>query len=270
MDLDSPTGGNYCDGQTTCSEMDIIEANIQAQQFTPHACTKKGGECDKGGCPTNIKSSGKGYKSVDFSKPYTVSTTFKTNDGTDKGTLSSIEQVLIQGSNVEKLPPLGSCGGGGGFAAMSESFGRGMTMVFSLWGDGGPTMNWLDGGSGSPGCKSVNGSQVRTVFSNLMLTHIDQKDSGGDDAASEYDSKDGDSKDGDSKDGDSKDGDAKYDGKKEGDSKEDKKDEKKEDGKKEDKKDDDSKKGDDSKKDDKKEGDAPKDDKKDDKKQSGL
>merc|ERR1711865_1336338 len=36
-------GTNYCDAQavdgTFCSEMDILEANTRAQQFTTHACT---------------------------------------------------------------------------------------------------------------------------------------------------------------------------------------------------------------------------------------
>jgi hypothetical protein len=39
---DAENGTNYCDAQavggTFCSEMDIMEANIHAQQYTTHAC----------------------------------------------------------------------------------------------------------------------------------------------------------------------------------------------------------------------------------------
>merc|ERR1711865_1099465 len=64
-------GTNYCDAQavdgTFCSEMDILEANTEAQQYTTHACTDSCGSysevseckgapgsassvCDQNGC----------------------------------------------------------------------------------------------------------------------------------------------------------------------------------------------------------------------------
>ena len=45
-------GTNYCDAQavggTFCSEMDIMEANIHAQQYTTHACVDECGSFTTG------------------------------------------------------------------------------------------------------------------------------------------------------------------------------------------------------------------------------
>merc|ERR1711990_1009319 len=65
-------GTNYCDAQavggTFCSEMDVLEANTRAQQYTTHACVDacgsfstnnpdcklgKTGVCDQSGCGLN-------------------------------------------------------------------------------------------------------------------------------------------------------------------------------------------------------------------------
>lgn len=135
--------------------MDIIEANIAATQYTSHPCTSKYGTCDHGGCPVNAKNYGlgPGYRGIDSTRPYTVTTTFRTDTGTDSGTVTSIEQVLTQGNSTIRLPAInqGYCSGGpdpqyyasGGLPALSTSFKRGMTMVFSLWGGGGNSMSWL-------------------------------------------------------------------------------------------------------------------------------
>lgn len=59
------TGTNYCDAQavggTYCSEMDIMEANTRAQQYTTHACIDKCGshttdvpECKGNGSPSTV------------------------------------------------------------------------------------------------------------------------------------------------------------------------------------------------------------------------
>merc|ERR1712232_193639 len=107
-------GTNYCDAQavggTFCSEMDILEANTKAQQYTTHACVDACGSyttdvteckgtgspsavCDQSGCGLNPFrygpgttyntetnnaewfNSGAGY-ALDTSKPFKVITQF--------------------------------------------------------------------------------------------------------------------------------------------------------------------------------------------------
>ena len=57
-------GTNYCDAQavagTFCSELDVLEANTQAQQYTTHACVDECGsfsdnaKCKGNGSPSNV------------------------------------------------------------------------------------------------------------------------------------------------------------------------------------------------------------------------
>lgn len=183
MDLNSPVGHNYCDAQGTCNEMDIVEANIAATQVTSHPC-KSYGVCNHGGCPINARYSGFGphNSGIDSRKPYTVTTTFRTDTGTDYGTLSSIEQVIFQGNNSIHLPIISQnyCTSGpdpdyyrtGGFAAISQSLDRGMTMVFSLWGSGGDSMSWLDGGQRNSDCRAGDRGRNSLKFSNIVLSYI--------------------------------------------------------------------------------------------------
>jgi len=134
-------GTKYCDAQavdgTFCSEMDILEANTEAQQYTTHACTDSCGSyteavseckgtpgsassvCDQSGCGMNPfrygpgttydtetdnaawHGSGSDFK-LDSSQPFTVVTRF---DNTS-GTLTSIVRFYLQKGVRIDLPTL--------------------------------------------------------------------------------------------------------------------------------------------------------------------
>jgi len=120
---DASTGkGKY---GTCCTEMDIWEANKNAQAYTPHTCTTNGqtrcegeecdggeqGLCDASGCDINpyrmgIKDffgEGSGF-TVDSSKPMTVVTQFLTSDNTDTGDLTEIRRLYVQNGKVINSP----------------------------------------------------------------------------------------------------------------------------------------------------------------------
>jgi len=177
-----------------CSEMDIWEANNAATAFTPHPCNVTGvysctgascgkgagaakyqGVCDSDGCDYNAYRMGNTNfygpgKAVDTTKPFTVVTQFVTSDGTDKGTLSSINRLYVQGGKVIANAPVNIPGmkaqnnidgaycasekkvlGGtdaftnqGGMAQIGSALNRGMVLIFSIWMDNGSGMQWLD------------------------------------------------------------------------------------------------------------------------------
>ncbi|KXX82701.1 putative endo-beta-1,4-glucanase celB [Madurella mycetomatis] len=132
-------GTGYCDAQcftnvpwinglpnlnasgACCNEMDIWEANSQANVFTPHTCSGIGsflcsgdecvrteagsGVCDKDGCGINTFALGTPNfygpgLTVDSSRPFTIVTQFLTNDNTSTGTLSEIRRLYIQDGNI--------------------------------------------------------------------------------------------------------------------------------------------------------------------------
>ncbi|KAJ3111689.1 hypothetical protein HK100_002601, partial [Physocladia obscura] len=175
MSLSSEIGYGYCDGQTTCNEFDVTEANIGGQQVTAHPCplasqSNTQGSCSSWGCGVNDMSStaiGPKYTSgIDLTKPYVVTTTFETNDGTDTGTLSSVVQTFTQGSTVVNIGTIteSTCAAlptaqyGGGFSAMSKGLDEGMVFILSLWGTANSgDMNWLDGGSSTSKCSALSG-----------------------------------------------------------------------------------------------------------------
>lgn len=178
----------YC-----CNEMDILEANSQANAFTPHPC--ENGGCDKSGCGYNPYARGDtSYygpgMTVDTSKPFTVVTQFVTDDGTAAGSLANITRHYIQdGRRLPSADPSGdtilasACSSAqpyGGLAEMGEALGRGMVLVFSIWNDPGGYMNWLDSGSAGP-CSSTAGNPAdivaqdpgtHVVFSNIRWGDI--------------------------------------------------------------------------------------------------
>ena len=128
----SPTDKNAGSGKygTCCMEMDIWEANTNAQAFTAHPCSVNGhyrcegeecgdsskdqrydGVCDKDGCDLNTFRAGNhnfyGEGSnfeVDSSRPFTVVTQFITADGTDNGDLSEIRRLYVQDGKVINTP----------------------------------------------------------------------------------------------------------------------------------------------------------------------
>jgi cellulase len=124
-------GNGYCDAQCQgycCSEMDILEANSQANVFTGHPCI--GNNCDKGGCGYNPYGSGQRNfygpgKTVDTTKPFTVVTAFPASGGR----LTSITRKYIQNGRTINSPgsitSCGSEGSTGGLAGMGQSLQRG-------------------------------------------------------------------------------------------------------------------------------------------------
>jgi len=135
-------GTNYCDAQavdgTFCSEMDILEANTRAQQYTTHACSdtcasfttdkpecKSSGSaspvCDQSGCGlnpfrygpgttynnenenVNWHGPGSGYP-LDSTQPFTVVTQFHNDSST--GDLMSVTRFYVQKGNRINLPTL--------------------------------------------------------------------------------------------------------------------------------------------------------------------
>jgi len=135
-------GTNYCDAQavggTFCSEMDIMEANTRAQQYTTHACIDTCGSfstdapeckgtgspstvCDQSGCGLNPFRYGKGTTynaefnndkwhgvgsgfALDSSKPFTVVTQFHADPETK--VLAKIARFYMQENKRVDLPTL--------------------------------------------------------------------------------------------------------------------------------------------------------------------
>jgi cellulose 1,4-beta-cellobiosidase len=115
---DDPNSGAGKKG-ICCFEMDIWEANSQAQSFTPHPCEVDGyypcegtecgdngddryaGVCDKDGCDFAAYRLGAQDfygtgKTIDTSKPFTLITQFITSDGSDNGDLVEIKRIWRQ------------------------------------------------------------------------------------------------------------------------------------------------------------------------------
>jgi hypothetical protein len=150
------SGDYYCDANkgngVWCPEMDTMEANTAALQITPHRCDAPTGRyypsCDRGGCAVNsykvdpgAYGAGPSFK-VDTTRPFNVSTSFR--PGPD-GILASITTVLSQGAASFVLSHTdAACGAAGYLEALSPALAAGMTPIFSLWGDAGSTMKWLD------------------------------------------------------------------------------------------------------------------------------
>ena len=123
-----------------CAEMDIWEANREAQAFTTHPCKKTGyftcqgedcgwnGQCEEGGCAINPYQTGnhnfygKGSNfAVDTSKPFTVVTQFVTNDGTDYGHVTEIRRHYVQNGKVIQTPQ-GTWSGIQNYNSVSDNF----------------------------------------------------------------------------------------------------------------------------------------------------
>lgn len=136
-------GTKYCDAQavggTFCSEMDIMEANTRAQQYTTHACVDACGSygdapeckgagspaavCDQSGCGLNPFRYGPGTSwdtetnnvawygprtdgtsyALDSMKTYTVVTQFHASSS---GDLMNITRFYLQNGNRINLPTL--------------------------------------------------------------------------------------------------------------------------------------------------------------------
>lgn len=170
-------GDYYCDANRVCGvycpEMDIMEANNHALQITPHRCNAIQGKyypwCDGSGCGKNIErmaanNYGPGSNHViNTESPFQVSMSFQTSNGN----LNAIHTIVSQnGKEVRVTHDDANCGGGY-LAAMTDAFRQGMVIAFSLWGDSGSEMSWLD----VPPC-STNQScdkKATVTFSNIAV-----------------------------------------------------------------------------------------------------
>jgi cellulase len=171
--LDTSRKG-YC-----CNEMDILEANSQANAFTPHPC--RNGGCDKGGCGYNPYASGQRNfwgpgKTVDTGRPFTVVTQFVASGGT----LTRIDRKYIQNGRTINSPGNISNCGSGGMQAMGDALKRGMVLAMSIWNDATQNMNWLDQGNNGP-CQAGRGTpsniqsqspNTHVIFSNIRWGEI--------------------------------------------------------------------------------------------------
>jgi cellulase len=132
---DAADGTGYCDAQCQgycCAEMDILEANSQANAMTPHPC--QGNSCDKSGCGLNPYANGNHNlwgtgKTVDTSKPVTIVTQFVASGST----LTSINRKYIQNGNTIAGGTITSCNDGqGGLSGMGASLQAG-SGFFLFW-----------------------------------------------------------------------------------------------------------------------------------------
>jgi cellulose 1,4-beta-cellobiosidase len=186
----------YC-----CAEMDLWEANSITTAFTAHPSAKPGtvicneeecgdqsgdrytGQTDRDGCALNSWKNGKHDfygpgKTIDTTKPFTVTTQFITSDGTDSGDLIDMKQFFTQNGNVVEMTAFDWTSENsltseyctkfnshfaskrnmfeelGGAKAMGESLKRGHVFVMSIWDDMATKMNWLDSIDGTTGIRS--------------------------------------------------------------------------------------------------------------------
>ena len=163
------SGTNYCDAQavagTFCSEMDILEANTEAQQYTTHACVDTCGTfaaapqckgtpgsqssvCDQSGCGLNPFRYGPGttYNNendnagwygpgaathlLDSTQPFTVVTQFNTAAGSGGGELNNITRFYVQKGKRVDLPALYVIPPSGGGQSMGGFTGPAITKAY--------------------------------------------------------------------------------------------------------------------------------------------
>ncbi|KAJ3026962.1 hypothetical protein HDV00_011476 [Rhizophlyctis rosea] len=195
-----PIGEGYCDGQNFCNEMDLMEANVGSQAYTPHPCTDLKQEsgvskCDPWGPSDNAYNNhaalyGPG-KHIDTTKPFTITTQFA---GT--GISYVARQWLTQGSHVLRMNDVDdqyahdhdqfwrntnasipipaptvcpTCD----YNNIEASYKLGAALIFSFWGSGGEGMSWLDGGAKNPNC-AYNVTHVGYSVKNVAIVDAKQ------------------------------------------------------------------------------------------------
>ena len=199
-------GTGYCDSQcyqsynfingvanldkkgACCNEMDLLEANSRATQYTAHPCRGitglyechgkecgdgREGVCDSVGCGFNPYGLGDHdfygiHAKVNTSKPFKVVTQFHTDDRTSEGRLLEIRRFYVQdGQTIQNsrfhsenrsyaaLSPdfcrsiqAKSFHHHDGLTAIGEALKHGMVLIMGIWGGG--YMTWLDSGDAGP------------------------------------------------------------------------------------------------------------------------
>lgn len=197
---------NIGDKGLCCNEMDIWEANKEAQAFTPHTCNHTSlygctgaecgsdGVCDKPGCGYNPYGYGnKDYYgpglTVNTNKRFTVVTQFPADA---KGNLAAIRRLYVQDGKIIKNAAWEINGTAalnevdtaycskdgptaftrnGGIEGMGRALSRGMVLIFSIWWDTSGYMNWLDSGNAGP-CSATEGNPdvIEVVQPNPAVT----------------------------------------------------------------------------------------------------
>ena len=172
-------GNYYCDANNVCGvlcpEIDLVEANNNGMQVTPHKCNSPKGKfydrCDGAGCGVNLQKSNPGSYGwgnshiIDTRYPFDVKFDFKTSSGR----LSSIDSPFSQSGRTYRISHnQGNCGYY--LEELTESFEKGLVIIFSYWGDtnSGKDMTWLDVPPCDPnvGCKD----NTEISFSNFVIT----------------------------------------------------------------------------------------------------
>lgn len=172
----SDCGGHWVQKPAALEDEFEEDLEVEAGKLAP--CD--GGKCDQAGCDFNPYRNGvRGFYGpgaqfeLDSTKPFTVKTTFITDDGTDYGNVVEVRRTYVQnGKNIHN--PKASFQGlssydslkddtcaeqktffnrsgtndfrsMGGMTQMGHSLGRGMVLALSIWDDAADNMQWLDG-----------------------------------------------------------------------------------------------------------------------------
>jgi len=144
----------YCDGQTNCTEIDVMETNSHAFQVTPHCGT--GGDACHWGCGQNFRQAagfGPGGSAVDTNHPFHVFMKFVSSD---MNTLNALSGGIMQSgkSGISYSLTDSSCTNLPGnpktyISGLSKDVRENLVLTISFWhGD----MNWLDGCSAGQTC----------------------------------------------------------------------------------------------------------------------
>jgi len=144
----------YCDGQTNCTEIDVMEANAHAFQSTPHCGT--GGDACHWGCGENFRNDkgfGPGGSAVDTNQPFNVYVKFNSNDGNTLNAISGGARQNGKNGISYSLTDQGCSGLPGNpktyISNMTKDVKGNLVLMVSYWhGD----MNWLDGCSAGQTC----------------------------------------------------------------------------------------------------------------------
>nr|BAF57300.1 putative glycosyl hydrolase family7 [uncultured symbiotic protist of Reticulitermes speratus] len=207
---DAQYGTGYCDAQflgmingkqsNGCAELDIMEANKEANVWTTHSCSflgqSTGGSCSSDGCGFNVNrfccaqsqqthedicdfygSSSKFQ--IDTTKTFTVITQFKGNP------LKEIVRKYKQGGKTIENPSCdiwgpnphdrlddGFCTASGhsaDMAQMGKSLAKGHVLSFSFW-DSNSGMWWLDQGEYGPCSGSEDAATLHSKYPDATVT----------------------------------------------------------------------------------------------------
>jgi len=143
----------YCDGQTTCTEIDVMEANTHAFQVTPHCGT--GGDACHWGCGVNYRSDkgyGPGGSAIDTKRSFYVYMKFNANGNTLTSISGGVQQSGKSGLSYTLTDQ--TCTNLPGnpktyISGLANSIRGNLVLMVSFWRNG---LDWLDGCSNGQNC----------------------------------------------------------------------------------------------------------------------